>query len=46
VASFCTLWKGEVYILNKVDKQGKRFGFVKFREVRDAIELLRMLSNI
>jgi RNA recognition motif-containing protein len=37
---------GEVYIPNKVDKQGKRFGFVKFREVRDEVELLRMLSNI
>jgi hypothetical protein len=34
---------GEVYIPNKVDKQGKRFGFVKFREVRDEVELLRML---
>jgi hypothetical protein len=48
------LWKkfarfarvGEVYIPNKVDKQGQRFGFVKFREVGDAVELLRRISNI
>ncbi|KAK2412588.1 SC35 splicing factor [Trifolium repens] len=31
---------GEVYIPNKVDKQGRRFGFVKFKEVTDAVELL------
>ncbi|MCI11733.1 RNA-binding protein 25-like, partial [Trifolium medium] len=37
---------GEVYIPAKVDKQGRRFGFVKFREVRDATELLRSISNI
>ncbi|KAK2442416.1 hypothetical protein QL285_013611 [Trifolium repens] len=37
---------GEVFIPAKVDKQGKRFGFVKFREVRDATELLRCISNI
>ncbi|MCI28908.1 endonuclease/exonuclease/phosphatase family protein, partial [Trifolium medium] len=37
---------GEVYIPAKVDKQGRRFGFVKFREVKDAIELLRRVSNI
>ncbi|MCI31071.1 hypothetical protein A2U01_0052282, partial [Trifolium medium] len=37
---------GEVYIPLKVDKQGRRFGFVKFRDVVDAIELLRSLSNI
>ncbi|MCI10368.1 hypothetical protein A2U01_0031461 [Trifolium medium] len=29
-----------------VDKQGRRFGFVKFRDVGDVIELLRSLSNI
>jgi hypothetical protein len=29
-----------------VDKQGKRFGFVKFREVGDEKELLRRISNI
>ncbi|MCI09501.1 RNA recognition motif, partial [Trifolium medium] len=37
---------GEVFIPAKVDKQGKRFGFVKFRDVRDAKELLRSLSDI
>jgi hypothetical protein len=37
---------GEVFIPSKVDRQGKRFGFVKFREVKDATELLRSLSNI
>jgi hypothetical protein len=37
---------GEVFIPAKVDKQGKRFGFVKFREVKDATELLRCISNI
>ncbi|PNX60235.1 hypothetical protein L195_g051821, partial [Trifolium pratense] len=37
---------GEVFILAKVDKRGRRFGFVKFREVKDATELLRRLSNI
>ncbi|MCI43664.1 hypothetical protein A2U01_0064902, partial [Trifolium medium] len=37
---------GEVYIPNKVDKQGRRFGFVKFREVEDVVELLRRISDI
>jgi RNA recognition motif-containing protein len=37
---------GEVFIPKKVDKQGKRFGFVKYREVKDEIELLRSISNI
>ncbi|GAU38294.1 hypothetical protein TSUD_157790 [Trifolium subterraneum] len=37
---------GDVYIPPRVDKQGKRFGFVKFREVGDAVQLLRSLSNI
>jgi hypothetical protein len=37
---------GEVFIPAKVDKQGNRFGFVKFREVKDAKELLRSISNI
>ncbi|GAU19605.1 hypothetical protein TSUD_383000 [Trifolium subterraneum] len=37
---------GEVYIPNKVHKQGRRFGFVKFRDVRDATELLRRISDI
>ncbi|MCI19252.1 endonuclease/exonuclease/phosphatase family protein, partial [Trifolium medium] len=37
---------GEVYIPNKLDKQGKRFGFVKFREVRDVKDLLSRLGDI
>jgi RNA recognition motif-containing protein len=37
---------GEVYIPEKRDKQGRRFGFVKYREVRDAKEHLQLLSNI
>jgi RNA recognition motif-containing protein len=37
---------GEVYIPNRVDKQGQRFGFVKYREVKDATTLLRSISNI
>jgi hypothetical protein len=36
---------GEVYIPKKLDKQGRRFGFVKFR-VRDAGELLARLEDI
>jgi hypothetical protein len=37
---------GDVYIPKKVDKQGHRFGFVKYREVSDATELLRSISDI
>jgi hypothetical protein len=37
---------GEVFIPAKVDKQGRRFGFVKFREVANEKELLRRISNI
>ncbi|GAU40167.1 hypothetical protein TSUD_292730 [Trifolium subterraneum] len=37
---------GEVYIPKKVDKQGRQFGFVKFRDVSDARELLRTISDI
>jgi RNA recognition motif-containing protein len=37
---------GDVYIPKKVDKQGRRFGFVKYREVSDATELLRSISDI
>jgi RNA recognition motif-containing protein len=51
------LWKhfarygrvGEVYIPKKVDKQGRRFGFVKYRDIKDAAEatdLLRCISDI
>ncbi|MCI53565.1 hypothetical protein A2U01_0074812, partial [Trifolium medium] len=37
---------GEVYVPKKLDKQGRRFGFVKFREVRDGGELLSQLGHI
>jgi hypothetical protein len=37
---------GEVYIPKKLDKQGRRFGFVKFRDVRDAWELLSRMDDI
>jgi hypothetical protein len=37
---------GEVYIPKKLDKQGRRFGFVKYRDVKDAKEQLRLISNI
>jgi hypothetical protein len=37
---------GEVYIPNKLDKQGRRFGFVKYRDVKDARELLDRISAI
>jgi RNA recognition motif-containing protein len=37
---------GEVYIPNKLDKKGQRFGFVKFKEVTDAKELEGRLENV
>ncbi|MCH84933.1 RNA recognition motif, partial [Trifolium medium] len=37
---------GDVFIPKKLDKQGRRFGFVKFREVRDEEELLSWISDI
>jgi RNA recognition motif-containing protein len=37
---------GEVFIPKRLDKQGRRFGFVKFRDVTDADELLRKISDI
>ncbi|MCI36590.1 endonuclease/exonuclease/phosphatase family protein, partial [Trifolium medium] len=37
---------GEVYIPKKLDKQGRRFGFVKFRDVRDIESFLITLSDI
>jgi hypothetical protein len=37
---------GEVYIPDRLDKQGRRFGFVKYRDVRDAQEQLRLLTDI
>jgi RNA recognition motif-containing protein len=37
---------GDVYIPKRVDKQGRRFGFVKYRDVKDATDLLRSISDI
>jgi hypothetical protein len=37
---------GEVFIPIKRDKQGRRFGFAKFREVKDHEELMSKLSDI
>ncbi|KAK2455003.1 zinc finger CCCH domain-containing protein [Trifolium repens] len=37
---------GEVYIPNKLDKKGHRFGFVKFKEVADAKELEGRLGDV
>ncbi|WJX32140.1 hypothetical protein P8452_20505 [Trifolium repens] len=37
---------GDVYIPLKVDKWGKRFGFVKFKEVEDVEEMSRCLSDV
>ncbi|KAK2355652.1 SC35 splicing factor [Trifolium repens] len=48
------LWKifqgfgrvGEVFIPKKVDKRGRRFGFVKFKEVSDVEDLSDRLRNV
>jgi hypothetical protein len=37
---------GEVYIPDKRDKQGRWFGFVKYRDVKNARETLDLISNI
>ncbi|WJX64337.1 hypothetical protein P8452_49133 [Trifolium repens] len=37
---------GEVYIPDRLDKQGRRFGFVKYRDVRDPKEQLGLLVDI
>jgi hypothetical protein len=37
---------GEVYIPNKLDKKGQRFGFVKFKEVSNAKELEDRLGDV
>jgi hypothetical protein len=37
---------GEVYIPDRLDKQGRRFGFVKYRDVRDPKEQLGLLADI
>jgi hypothetical protein len=48
------LWKlftrfgsvSDVYIPNKVDKRGRRFGFVKFKDVRDEAALSKSLEEV
>ncbi|KAK2424156.1 hypothetical protein P8452_53215 [Trifolium repens] len=48
------LWKlfqkfgkvGEVYIPKKLDKKGRRFGFVKFKEVHEVEKLSESLSDV
>jgi hypothetical protein len=43
---FSKLWKvGEVYIPNKLDKGGKRFGFARFEDVEDKLMLLNKLQE-
>jgi RNA recognition motif-containing protein len=36
----------DVYIPKKVDKWGRKFGFVKFKDVRDADELCKKLQEV
>jgi hypothetical protein len=36
----------DVYIPSKVDKRGKRFGFVKFKDVLDVEEMCRSLEDV
>jgi hypothetical protein len=48
------LWKlfsmyghvGEVYIPKKMDKRGNKFGFVKFKEVKEVEELSNKLESV
>jgi hypothetical protein len=37
---------GDVYIPNKVDKRGKRFGFVKFKNVTDIDDMSLRLADV
>jgi hypothetical protein len=37
---------GEVYIPKKLDKNGKKFGFVKFKEVKDVLELEGRMGDV
>ncbi|MCI71271.1 hypothetical protein A2U01_0092534, partial [Trifolium medium] len=37
---------GEVYIPLKRDKRGNRFGFVKFKEVKDVEALSKRLADL
>jgi hypothetical protein len=41
---FGRVW--EVYIPKKLDKRGKRFGFVKFKDVTNAQELEKRMENV
>ncbi|MCH80219.1 hypothetical protein A2U01_0000984 [Trifolium medium] len=44
--SFARYWRvGEVYIPAKRDKFGRRFGFARFADVRDAQELLKKIEG-
>jgi RNA recognition motif-containing protein len=36
----------DVYIPKKVDKWGRKFGFVKFKDVRDADEMFKKLQEV
>jgi hypothetical protein len=53
-ASTTDLWRlfasfgyvGEVFMANKLDKWGRRFGFVKYREVRDVNVLADRLKEV
>jgi hypothetical protein len=43
---FSKYWKvGEVYIPNRLDRSGKRFGFARFEDVDDRERLLEKLEN-
>jgi RNA recognition motif-containing protein len=37
---------GEVYVPNKVDKRGRRFGFAKFLEVNNVEELSKRMEDV
>jgi RNA recognition motif-containing protein len=53
-ASHSDLWKlfakfgyvGEVFLPNKLDKFGRRFGFVKYKEVLKVVDLAARLENV
>jgi len=53
-AKYSDLWRlfacfgfvGEVFIPNKLDKWGRKFGFVKFKEVKDVVDLERRLEVV
>jgi hypothetical protein len=43
-ASYCRV--GEVYVPNKLDKRGNRFGFVKYKDIGDVEEFSRKLDDV